>query len=168
MKKYNFAITALTMVALIGCGNEASKNKPKGTTIPATSIKLEKGSKYTPGIYGNDSEAPLINNGQIGISLEDYKKLCEANPGITKWGTQLMAPGYIDRITEHLMANGEITDIRVFWNPNGKKGRECRVEVDVQGLYQGSDYKKTATGEVSSFIISDDGKLLIMDAYQAY
>ena len=156
------------MVALVGCGNEASKKKAQGTTIPATSIKLEQGSKYTPGIYGNDSVTPLVDNGQVGISLEDYKKLCEANPGITKWGSELMAPSYIDRITDHLMRNGEIMDIRVFWNPNGNKGRQCRVEVDVQGQYQGSDYKKTATGEVASFIISKDGKLLIMDAYHAY
>jgi len=66
----------------------------------------------------------------------------------------------------HLIANQGVSGEKIEWNPdeNLTAEKSCLVSLTVSGLYEGTYHRKHLNGYARSFMVNDDG-LVIVDSY---
>lgn len=130
----------------------------------ANSIKNpEEIGGYTPGVQyvWRSSGSCKEGKGEKCLSKNQYEDLCKNSSGVTKiaTGILLMFEGEIKKIYDN---GGAVSDIKVYWSDSHKYS--CRAQITVSGFLNGTSYRKTVDGGVSSFILSKDGEFLASHA----
>jgi len=97
------------------------------------------------------------NNNQKCLDLETYKEMCSKNEGLTKMAAGMLTT--FDTIGSRLFYNGgDIGNMRVYWSNSQNL---CRASITVSGILQGTSYRRSFDGSVTTFIINKQNELLV-------
>lgn len=125
------------------------------TKLSARSLK--KGVDYTWYHDGSCKNKKTDHSETICLNPEDYEYLCKNNSGFTKMGAGTLFTLWSRDM--YLFNNGGYIKGSSNWDPSAKY--KCRVTGTVAGIYQGNSVEHTVTGGAVSFIVNDQGKILI-------
>ena len=144
-----FLLSLSAVTLLSGCGRDEKKPVSKLTNVETSKFKAGYEYKY----YGNN---PCTNEAEsICVDKSDAELLCKALSGdytqrMLKWVYQ--AGGDKD---ETLFTAGNIGRLQSNWT-----GDKCSGGISATGLYIGSSAKVSYSGNIISFVIAPDGKVL--------
>ncbi len=94
------------------------------------------------------------------LSIEEYKKICEASKSVTKLSLELKATesGYAESA---LLKGGNIQNVKVTWGATASGKEYCFAIVSLSGLVDGTSKKIQAEGVAQSFIKNEKGEVLV-------
>lgn len=160
---------ALIPVFVMACGNDKSASTTENKQSPepqqvanahdpeyAAILALPLNTAYT---LPNSSN--YIHTDTVKLDPALAKGVCDETDGITKLGTGGVAFGGPER---HLLSNGGIEKVDVYWDENYKLGQNCRVDITVAGLYNGSQYHRTIHAWVNVILKNKEGRFLVHSA----
>jgi hypothetical protein len=161
-------LAAIPLILLSACdggpglqGGNKSANPQSKISVPLTESANPQSKISVPLKAGHDYNWYRDNSctdreRETCVSYEDYKALCESASGASKMAS--MALTTFNRRANYLLTNGDVDEIRVAWRDGYTYG--CRMSMQVSGIFQGSSAREGLEGGVSTFIYSEDGKIL--------
>lgn len=97
----------------------------------------------------------------VCVDKADYEYLCRHASGTTAIGASTLS--WRDEAANHLLINGGLERTEFFWDDQKEYG--CRIRMTVDGIYKGSQIRKTIEGVALEFIVNEARDILIFVAY---
>lgn len=100
----------------------------------------------------------------VCVSIEEFKKFCSDANGISMKGavSAVSKDGSPNRGALYLLENGAVPTYSISWQEN-KRSIEysCLVTVTVEGLFEGSQFKKSFESYAATFLVNNDKDVLV-------
>lgn len=130
---------------------------PKESNVYISAQSLKRGIEY---FYYDRCNGCKIDPKKVWLSENEYKALCE-NAFLSDFGGNVLTS--LTHTGRELYQNGEIEDLKIFWDPSQTKYK-CRVNITMYGILNGSSKRLTVNGSASTFKLSSEGKIMITHA----
>jgi hypothetical protein len=142
--------------------NEKQTKNLSPTPAPAPAPEPSKTSRWEDGkaydFYrggGCNSSADVVC-----MSEDQYKLACKSAKDVTTQALKIRGVNaYGDE--KILIDGGSVGNVDIFWGSNSKGEQGCAASVTMQGIVNGNSMRKDITGNVTRFIVSSGGELLV-------
>lgn len=98
------------------------------------------------------------------VSIEEFKKFCTDANGISMKGaiSAVSKDGSPNRGALYLLENGAVPIYSISWQENKRSVEySCLVTVTVEGLFEGSQFKKTFESYADTFLVNNEKDVLV-------
>lgn len=125
-------------------------------------------SRYMPGtkyVYWSKLESPGLDNcsktsSERCLSFSEWKDICGMAKDVTVDSVAMRAVLENSK-TKALLEGGSLTNLEIVWGMSGAGHEACYVMYTAKGIYQGNSAKEVIQGIARSFLVKEDGKILI-------
>ena len=187
MKPFIQSALAFSLIFLVACSKEQptaqapqqteTKSEVSATPPPPTSFESVKQKSTLPSgkyRYSENKENDVncqASKPWVCTSIEEFKKLCINANGFTQGGekTAITKDGIRDKGASYLLENGAEPIESIAWQENQKSiGQSCITKLTIEGQFEGSQYKKTFEKYADTFLVNNEGEVLVHSTSTIY